>query len=84
MSCTPVLNFVRVEASRGAQLLEFVCRSYSEFGQVMTLAEQQAVVEIASGGATGQSLADSQQGRIDRIFHLILNFQLAIWQRSSA
>ena len=76
MSCTPVLNFVRVEASRGAQLLELVCRSYSEFGQVMTLAEQQAVVEIASGEPLAKAWLILNEGELIGYFILSLTFSL--------
>jgi len=49
ISRVPVLDFVRVEDSEKAQLLELIGRSYAEFGQVPAAAEQKAVVEIASG-----------------------------------
>lgn len=76
MLCTPVLNFVRVEASRGAQLLELVCRSYSEFGQVMTLAEQQAVVEITSGEPLAKAWLIRRNGELIGYFILSLTFSL--------
>src|SRR5258705_6475487 len=76
MSCTPVLDFVRVEASQGAQLLELVCRSYSEFGQVMTLAEEQAVLEIASGEPLAKAWLIRCKGELIGYFILALTFSL--------
>ena len=48
ISRAPVLEFVRVDVSEKAQLLELISRSYAEFGQVLAAAEQKAVDEIAS------------------------------------
>jgi hypothetical protein len=76
MLCTSVLDFVRVEASQGAQLLELVCRSYSEFGQVMTVAEQQAVVEIASSEPLAKAWLIRSKGELIGYFILSLTFSL--------
>ena len=76
MLCTSVLDFVRVEASQGAQLLELVCRSYSEFGQVMTLAEEQAVLEIASGEPLAKAWLIGCKGELIGYFILALTFSL--------
>ena len=84
MLCTSVLDFVRVEVSRGAQLLELVCRSYSEFGQVMTLAEEQAVLEIASGEPPAKAWLIRCKGELIGYFILALTFSLRCRGRGAA
>jgi hypothetical protein len=73
---TPDLNFVRVEAPQTGQLLELIHRSYAEFEQFLAAAEQQAVVEIASGEPLAKAWLIRGKGKLIGYCILSLTFSL--------
>jgi GNAT superfamily N-acetyltransferase len=75
----PVLDFLRVEASQQAQLLELIGRSYAEFGQVPAAAEQNAVVEIASGEPLARAWLI--QNKSELIGYCIVSLVFSVKQR---